>query len=67
MLKMLRTSYEHKQEILQAQTQERMAKHKLQIEAEQNLKDNKLKQKKKEVFRAKSKAQAKEQGKGKKR
>lgn len=66
MLKMLRTSYQHKQEKLHEQMVERITQHRAQVEAEQNTKDRKLKLKKKEVFRSKSKAQAKEQS-GKKR
>ncbi|XP_022906506.2 ribosome biogenesis protein BMS1 homolog [Onthophagus taurus] len=59
MLKMIRTAYEHKQERLKKETKERLEKHRKTIEALESKKQKKMQQKKKDVFRAKSKAQLK--------
>nr|CAH7762249.1 unnamed protein product [Callosobruchus chinensis] len=59
MMKMIKASYEHKQEKLKQETKERMEKYRREIEAIELSKDKKLKQKKKEVFRNRSKAQKK--------
>ncbi|KAG5892001.1 hypothetical protein JTB14_007749 [Gonioctena quinquepunctata] len=63
MMKMLRTSYEHKNEKLKAETKKRVEKHRQEVEAIEANKEKKLKQKKKEVFRNRSKAKNKEKGK----
>jgi hypothetical protein len=57
MMKMIKANFEHKQEKLKMETQERVKKHREMVEARQAQKDKKLKQKKKEVFRMRSKAQ----------
>lgn len=57
MLKMIKTSYQHKQEQLKLQTKERLEKHRSMIEEVENRKNNKLRKQKKEVFRNRSKAQ----------
>nr|CAI5861220.1 unnamed protein product [Callosobruchus analis] len=59
MIKMIKASYEHKQEKLKQETKERMEKYRREIEAIEFNKEKKIKQKKKEVFRNKSKAQKK--------
>lgn len=57
MMKMIKASYQHKQEKLKQETKERMEKHRQTITAQEASKERKIKQKKKEVFRNKSKAQ----------
>lgn len=57
MLKMIKTSYAHKQEQLKQQTKDRLEKHRKTIEEIEMRKSNKLRKQKKEVFRVKSKAQ----------
>lgn len=64
MIKMIKTSYEHKQQQLKQATKERMEKHRQMIEAQENRKLRKIQQKKKEVFRNKSKAQKRQESKG---
>lgn len=61
MMKMLRASYEHKQEKLKKETKERLEKHRQEIVAIEAKKSRKLQQIKKEVFRNKSKSQKREQ------
>lgn len=61
---MIKTSYEHKQQQLKQATKERVEKHRQMVEAQENMKYKKLQQKKKEVFRHKSKAQNKQSSKG---
>ncbi|CAH0550084.1 unnamed protein product [Brassicogethes aeneus] len=56
MMKMIKASYENKQEKLKKETKERLERHKMQIEGVEADKMKKLKEKKKEVFRKKSKA-----------
>ena len=56
-MKMVKTNYEHKQEKLKLEMKERVEKHREAVEAQETVKEKKLKQKKKEVFRARSKAQ----------
>ncbi|XP_044252680.1 ribosome biogenesis protein BMS1 homolog [Tribolium madens] len=56
LMKMVKTNYEYKQERIKAETQERLEKHRQTIEAQEALKEKKIKQKKKEVFRNKSKS-----------
>ncbi|XP_050315888.1 ribosome biogenesis protein BMS1 homolog [Anthonomus grandis grandis] len=58
MLKMIKTSYQHKQAKLKEETKQRLEKHRRDIAAQELSKERKIKQKKKEVFRKKSKAQA---------
>lgn len=57
MLKMIKASYEHKQEQLKQQTKERLEKYRNTIEDIEIRKNNKLRMKKKDVFRSRSKAQ----------
>ncbi|EFA08649.2 ribosome biogenesis protein BMS1 homolog [Tribolium castaneum] len=57
LMKMVKTNYEYKQEKVKAETQERLQKHRQMVEAQETMKEKKIKQKKKEVFRKKSKAQ----------
>lgn len=57
MIKMIKASYEHKQQQLKQATKERLEKHRQAIEVQENRKLKKIQQKKKEVFRNKSKAQ----------
>ncbi|CAH1163978.1 unnamed protein product [Phaedon cochleariae] len=64
MMKMLRSSYDQKQSKLKEETKKRLEKHRQEIEAIEADKGKKLKQKKKEVFRRKSKAQQKEKERG---
>ncbi|KAJ8925423.1 hypothetical protein NQ315_009255 [Exocentrus adspersus] len=66
MMKMIKTAYEHKQEKLKKETKERLEKHRQEVAAQEASKGRKLKQKKKEVFRNRSKAQIREQKKGNK-
>ncbi|ENN71782.1 hypothetical protein D910_02524 [Dendroctonus ponderosae] len=56
MIKMIRTLYNQKQAKLAEETKQRLQKHKESIQATEATKDKKIKQKKKEVFRKKSKA-----------
>lgn len=58
MMKMLRASYEQKQDKLKKETKERLEKHRKEIAAVENKKSKKLQQVKKEVFRHRSKAQS---------
>lgn len=58
---MIKAAYEHKQEKLKKETKERLEKHRQDIAAQEANKERKLKQKKKEVFRNRSKAQIREQ------
>lgn len=67
MIKRIKATYEHKQQQLKAQTKERLEKHRQMVEAVQNKRARKLQAQKKEVFRAKSKAQIREEKKGSKR
>lgn len=60
MIKMIKASYEHKQQKLKQEMRERMEKHKQAVEAQENRKYKKIQAKKKEVFRQKSKAQNKQ-------
>lgn len=62
MMKMLRASYEHKQEKMKKETKDRLEKHRQEIDAIERKKSRKLQQVKKEVFRNKSKAQLKKTG-----
>ncbi|XP_018580000.1 ribosome biogenesis protein BMS1 homolog [Anoplophora glabripennis] len=64
MIKMIKATYEHKQEKLKKETKERLEKHRQNIAAQEASKERKLKQKKKEVFRNRSKAQIREKNKG---
>lgn len=57
MLKMIKASYQHKQAKLKEETKQRLEKHRQEVAAQEASKDRKIKQKKKEVFRYKSKAQ----------
>lgn len=57
MIKMIKASYEHKQQQMKQATKERVEKHRQMVEAQENMKYKKLQQKKKEVFRQRSKAQ----------
>lgn len=61
MLKMLRASYEQKQEKLKQQMSERMTQHKLMIEGQEAQKFQREKKKRKEIFRNKSKAKIREE------
>lgn len=58
-MKMIKTSYQHKQERLKQETKERLEKHRQDVAAVESNKETKLKQKKKEVFRKRSKAKKK--------
>lgn len=58
-MKMIKMNYNHKQEKLKKETQQRLQKYKQEIEMKEAVKGNKLKQKKKNVFRMKSKAAGK--------
>lgn len=60
MMKMLRASYEHKQDKLKKETKERLEKHRQGIAAIEAKKSKKLQQIKKEVFRNRSKSQQKQ-------
>lgn len=64
MLKMLRTSYEHKQEQLKIQMSERVSRHKAEVDAIEARKQLKEKKQKKEIFRKKSKAKIREEKRG---
>lgn len=64
MIKKIKATYEHKQNQLKMATKERMEKHKQMVEAFENKRMKKLQAKKKEVFRAKSKAAKKQETKG---
>lgn len=55
MMKMLRASYEHKQEKLKNETKGRLAKHRQEIAGIEAKKARKLQQVKKDVFRKRSK------------
>ncbi|XP_060536199.1 ribosome biogenesis protein BMS1 homolog [Cylas formicarius] len=57
MMKMIKTSYQHRQEKIKQETKERLEKHRREVAQQEASKDKKLKEKKKEVFRKKSKAQ----------
>jgi hypothetical protein len=57
MLKMIKATYQHKQEKIQKETKERLEKHRQSILAQEASKEKKIKQKKKEIFRYKSKTQ----------
>lgn len=61
---MIKAAYSHKQEQLKVQTKERLLKHRSMIEAVETSKGNKLKKIKKDVFRAKSKRQLREERRG---
>lgn len=61
MMKMLRASYEQKQEKMKKETKERLEKHRQEIRAIEDKKSRKLQQIKKELFRNKSKGQKREQ------
>lgn len=63
MIKMIKASYEHKQQQVKQATKERIEKHKQMVEAQENMKYKRLQQKKKEVFRNKSKVQTKQENK----
>lgn len=56
---MIKTNYDYKQEKLKNETQQRLQKYRQEIEMKETAKNNKLKQKKKNVFRMKSKAAGK--------
>lgn len=56
-MKMVKTTYEHKKEKMKKEIHERMEKHKQMVSAKEEFKEKKLKQKKKEVFRMRSKAE----------
>lgn len=64
MMKMLRASYDNKQDKLKQATKERMEKHQQEVIAIEMKKNKKLKQQKKEVFRYKSKNQIRQENKG---
>lgn len=64
MIKKIKATYEHKQSQLKAATKERMEKHKQMVEALENKRTKKIQAKKKEVFRAKSKAAIRQETKG---
>lgn len=66
MLKMIKTTYDHKQEQLKQQTKERIATHRKKIEAIEMKKNKNLRDIKKNVFRQRSKAQIAAERKGKK-
>lgn len=55
-MKMVKTNYEYKQEKIKAETQERLEKHRKVVEAQETMKEKKIKQKKKEAMRIKSKS-----------
>ncbi|XP_030765681.1 ribosome biogenesis protein BMS1 homolog [Sitophilus oryzae] len=57
MMKMIKASYQHKQERLKKETKERLEKHREEVSNQEKSKDRKIKQKKKEVMRHRSKAQ----------
>lgn len=61
MMKMLRASYEQKQDKLKNETKDRLEKHRREISAIESKKSRKLQQIKKDVFRKRSKSQNKEQ------
>lgn len=61
MMKMLRASYEHKQDKLKHETKERLEKHRQEITAIETKKARKFQQIKKDVFRKRSKGQKSEQ------
>lgn len=61
MMKMLRASYDQKQEKLKKETKQRLEKHRQEIAAIESKKSRKLQQIKKDVFRKRSKSQNKEQ------
>lgn len=65
MMKMLRATYENKQEKIKKETKERLEKHRQEIEAIEEKKHRKLMKRKKEVFRNRSKSQIKKESKGK--
>lgn len=56
MIKMIKTTYEYKQEKLNAEMKERLEKHRQMVEAQESMKEKKLKQKKKEIMRIRSKS-----------
>lgn len=60
MMKMIKASYQHKQEKLKNETKQRMEKHRAEILAQEHNKEKKLKQKKKEIMRGRSKSQLKQ-------
>ncbi|CAG9761928.1 unnamed protein product [Ceutorhynchus assimilis] len=66
MIKMIKASYQHKQAKLKEETKQRMEKHRQEVSAQEASKDRKIKQKKKAVFRSKSKAQISQEKKGNK-
>ncbi|XP_066142906.1 ribosome biogenesis protein BMS1 homolog [Euwallacea fornicatus] len=57
MMKMIKASYQHKQAKLKEETQQRLEKHRQEILAQEAKKNKKIKEKKKNIFRNKSKAQ----------
>lgn len=61
MMKMLRASYEHKQENLKKETKERLEKHRKEVAGIEANKTKKLQKVKKEVFRNRSKTQIRQQ------
>ncbi|KAF7268429.1 hypothetical protein GWI33_018439 [Rhynchophorus ferrugineus] len=61
MMKMLKASYQHKQEKMKQETKRRLDKHRAEILAQEQSKERKIKQKKKEVMRKRSKAQLKQE------
>lgn len=56
-MKMIKASYQHKQTKLNEETKKRLDKHRQEVLAQEVSKGKKINQKKKEVFRRKSKAQ----------
>lgn len=61
MIKRIKATYEHKQQQIKSQTKERLEKHRQLVEAVENKRARKLQAQKKEVFRAKSKAQIRQE------
>lgn len=61
MMKMLRASYDQKQEKVKKETKQRLEKHRREVAAIESKKSRKLQQIKKDVFRKRSKSQNKEQ------
>lgn len=63
LMKMLKTTYDEKQEQLKAETKLRLEKHRREVEAQEGMKAKKIREKKKNVMRYRSKAEAKKKSK----